>query len=161
MELNYIETRNGEPTFSPRLSFSPSSGEWTNPKASGSGRATTIMRGKCSVGKFPSKPDFDLDHHQNLMTCFFYHPGHLKKISLQSIDNILSNAANKVNKPTDDTENINLLVGDNNHENTQTGQGLKTKCAGKLSLRCVCYCAMSSYLVSCTPGDLVYCCTVG
>ena len=46
----------------------------------------------------------DLDHHQNLITCSFYHPGPPHEISSQSVYNFLSNVAyrqanRKTNKP--------------------------------------------------------------
>ena len=37
----------------------------------------------------------DPDRYQNLITCSFYHPGPLHKISAQCIDNFLSNVANR------------------------------------------------------------------
>ena len=39
--------------------------------------------------------DRDPDHHQNLIICFFYHPELLHKISLQSVHNVVNNAANR------------------------------------------------------------------
>ena len=50
----------------------------------------------------------DPDRHQNLITCCFYHPRRLHKISSQSVDNLLSNVTNRQNKDkqTNATENI-------------------------------------------------------
>ena len=49
-----------------------------------------------------------------IITCSFYHPGLLHKISSQSIGKVLSNVANRqTNRQTNTTEN-NLLAGDNN-----------------------------------------------
>ena len=51
----------------------------------------------------------DPDHYQNLITCSFYHTGPIHKISLQSVDNVLSSVANRhtrmqkdrqINKPS-------------------------------------------------------------
>ena len=62
--------------------------------------------------KFLPKPDRDLDRHQNLITCFFHHPGPLHKISLQSVLKYFSNIANK--QTNQRCQKQNLLVGDNN-----------------------------------------------
>ena len=50
-----------------------------------------------ALGKCKPLPRLDRDpnHYQNLITCFFCHPGPLHKISLQSIHNIMSNVANR------------------------------------------------------------------
>ena len=47
----------------------------------------------------------DLDCYQNLITCSFYHPGLLHKISVQPVHKLLSNVANR---QTSTTENIYL-----------------------------------------------------
>ena len=51
----------------------------------------------------------DPDHHQTLITCSFYYPGPLHKISLQSVLNFLSNGANR------QMHEHNLLVGDSKY----------------------------------------------
>ena len=43
----------------------------------------------------------DLNHHQNLSTFSFYHPGHLHEISSQSVHNFSSNVSNITNKQED------------------------------------------------------------
>ena len=43
--------------------------------------------------KSAQRLDRNLDHHQNLITCSFYHPRH--KLSSQSVHNFLNNVANK------------------------------------------------------------------
>ena len=73
------------------LCFNPFSGEWTNPKASGSlpaprsGHATIIMEGKVCANLCQGW--VVRDPLQNLITCLFYHLGPLQKLSLQSIHN--------------------------------------------------------------------------
>ena len=51
----------------------------------------------------------DTDHHQNLITCSFYHPGPLHKISSQSVHNALSNVANKKDIKTDKQTNATKI----------------------------------------------------
>ena len=53
----------------------------------------------------------DPELHQILITCFFYHPGRLSKMSSQSVYNFLSNVANRqTDRQTNTTENrISLL----------------------------------------------------
>ena len=71
--------------------------------------------GKKSLTKFLGL-GCDLDRYQNLLTCFFYHPGPLYKISSQSVHDCLSNVANRqsdklTNKPL--LQKNNVLCGGN------------------------------------------------
>ena len=68
-----------------------------------------LWRAECAL-----RPLRDQDWHQNLIICFFYHPGHIYKISMQSVHSILSNLANKTDRQTNQSyQNTTLLVREN------------------------------------------------
>ena len=79
------------------LCFNPSSGEWTNLKASGSYLriAWGYLQLVWSECKSPQRPYLDLDCTPNLISSSCFHPGPLYINSLQFIHNFLSNVANK------------------------------------------------------------------
>ena len=56
-----------------------------------------------------SSQHIDPDRHQNLISCSYYHPGPLHRISWQSVHSVLYNIANrqmdKKDKQTNATEN--------------------------------------------------------
>ena len=50
------------------------------------------------------------DHHQNLISSSLYYPGHLHRLSSQSVHNFLSNVHRQTDRQTKDTKYITYFA---------------------------------------------------